>query len=96
MSTARKHLRRPRLAALAWLWPFPWIWLLGWAAAVALVVGSRLLALTGEAAHADGRRLRVLSSQLPMADQVLLTRMGYRLTQAGDYFEMDLSPKGAG
>ena len=59
-------------------------------------VGSRLLALTGEAAHADGRRLRVLSSQLPMADQVLLTRMGYRLTQAGDYFEMDLSPKGAG
>jgi len=44
VSTARKHLRRPRLAALAWLWPFPWNWLLGWAVAVALVVGSRLLA----------------------------------------------------
>ncbi|WP_136249004.1 acetyl-CoA sensor PanZ family protein [Halomonas borealis] len=59
-------------------------------------VGARLLALTGEAAHADGRRLRVLASQLAMPDRVLLSRMGYRLTQAGDYFEMDLSPKGAG
>ncbi|MFG6176773.1 acetyl-CoA sensor PanZ family protein [Halomonas sp. THAF12] len=59
-------------------------------------VGSRLLALIGEAAHAEGQRLRVLASQLPMADQVLLSRMGYRLTQTGDFFELDLTPKGAG
>ncbi|WP_275286815.1 acetyl-CoA sensor PanZ family protein [Halomonas elongata] len=59
-------------------------------------VGSRLLALTSEAAHHDGLRLRVISSQLSVADQMLLKRLGYRLTQAGDYFELDLPPKGAG
>ncbi|MBW5801904.1 acetyl-CoA sensor PanZ family protein [Halomonas elongata] len=59
-------------------------------------VGTRLLTLTGKAAHHDGHRLRMLSSQLSMADQMLLQRLGYRLTQAGDYFELDLPPKGAG
>ncbi|MDR5868292.1 acetyl-CoA sensor PanZ family protein [Halomonas koreensis] len=59
-------------------------------------VGSRLLALIGEAAHDEGVRLRVTTAQLTMADQVMLGRMGYRLTHAGDYFELDLTPKGAG
>ncbi|XKE45835.1 acetyl-CoA sensor PanZ family protein [Halomonas organivorans] len=59
-------------------------------------VGSRLLALTSAAAHEDGHRLRVMASELPFPDQMLLSRLGYRLTQAGDYFELDLPPKGAG
>lgn len=59
-------------------------------------VGSRLLALTGAAAHDEGQCLRVMSSQLPMADQLLLNRLGYRLTPAGDFFELDLPPQGAG
>jgi GNAT superfamily N-acetyltransferase len=59
-------------------------------------VGSRLLALTSACAHQEGCRLRVASRQLRMADQLLLNRLGYRLTQAGDYFELDFSPKGAG
>lgn len=57
-------------------------------------VGSRLLALVSETAHAEGCRLFADSSQLPVADQMLLTRLGYRLTQGGDYFELDLSPRG--
>ncbi|WP_069383101.1 acetyl-CoA sensor PanZ family protein [Halomonas caseinilytica] len=59
-------------------------------------VGSRLLTLTGEAAHHEGCRLRMVSSQLSMADHMLLKRLGYRLPQTGDYFELDLPPKGAG
>ncbi len=57
-------------------------------------VGSRLLSLVSEVAHAEGCRLYAASSQLPVADQMLLTRLGYRLTQDGDYFELDLSPQG--
>ncbi|QFU03100.1 Acetyltransferase, GNAT family [Halomonas sp. THAF5a] len=57
-------------------------------------VGSRLLALVSEAAHAEGRRLFAVSSQLPMADQLLLSRLGYRLTQDGDYFELNLWSQG--
>lgn len=56
-------------------------------------VGSRLLALTSEAARASGARLRVVSSQLPLPDQMLLSRLGYRLTPAGDYFELELPLK---
>ncbi|MDN3554625.1 acetyl-CoA sensor PanZ family protein [Halomonas maura] len=59
-------------------------------------VGSRLLALTGEAAHAEGLRLCVANPKLPLADQLMLSRLGYRLTKTGDYFELDLQPKGAG
>lgn len=59
-------------------------------------VGSRLLALTSASAHREGCRLRVASHQLPMADQLLLSRLGYRLAQDGDYFELDVSPKGDG
>lgn len=57
-------------------------------------VGSRLLALVGESAGLQGRRMRVLASQLSMADQVLLSRLGYRLTPAGDYFELNLPGQG--
>lgn len=57
-------------------------------------VGSRLLTLVGKAAAAQGRALRVMSSQLPMVDQVLLSRLGYRLTQTGDYFELNLPGQG--
>ncbi|WFM71605.1 acetyl-CoA sensor PanZ family protein [Halomonas sp. CKK8] len=57
-------------------------------------VGSRLLALVSESAHAEGRRLYADSAHLPVADQMLLARLGYRLTQDGDYFELDLSPRG--
>lgn len=59
-------------------------------------VGSRLLALTSEAALASGARIRVASSQLPVADQMMLSRLGYRLTSAGDYFELELPSKGGG
>lgn len=57
-------------------------------------VGSRLLALVGEEAAARRRLLRVAASQLPMADQVLLSRLGYRMTQTGDYFELNLQGQG--
>jgi len=56
-------------------------------------VGSRLLALISETAHAGGGRLYADSSQLPVADQMLLARLGYRLTKGGDYFELDLSSR---
>lgn len=57
-------------------------------------VGSRLLALVGESALVEGRKLRAPSSQLPVADQMLLARLGYRLTHAGDYFELNLPGRG--
>jgi len=57
-------------------------------------VGSRLLALVSENAHAAGRRLYADSSRLPVADQMLLTRLGYRLTKDGDYFELDVPSSG--
>ncbi|MBD3898470.1 acetyl-CoA sensor PanZ family protein [Halomonas sp. ML-15] len=56
-------------------------------------VGSRLLALIGEAAAGERRVLRVASSTLQMGDQLLLTRLGYRASPAGDYFE--LNPRGS-
>lgn len=57
-------------------------------------VGSRLLALVSEAAYAAGQRLYADSAQLLVADQMLLTRLGYRLTKEGDCFELDLPPRG--
>lgn len=54
-------------------------------------VGSRLLTLVSESAHQQACRLYVASRHLPMADQLLLSRMGYRLAQTGDYFELDIS-----
>ncbi|WP_445158682.1 acetyl-CoA sensor PanZ family protein [Halomonas sp. E14] len=51
-------------------------------------VGSRLLALIGDAAREEGRTLRVSVAELPLADQLLLSRLGYRLHAADDYFEL--------
>lgn len=57
-------------------------------------VGSRLLALVSSAAHQEGRQLRAPASQLPLPDQLLLTRLGYRLHDTGDYFELDPPSQG--
>ncbi|WP_163559743.1 acetyl-CoA sensor PanZ family protein [Halomonas sp. NO4] len=57
-------------------------------------VGSRLLALVSSAAHEQGRQLRAPASQLPLADQLLLSRLGYRLHDTGDYFELDTPSQG--
>lgn len=57
-------------------------------------VGSRLLALVSAEAAQLGLALRVQASQLELADQVLLQRMGYCLTRDGDYFQLDLSTTG--
>ncbi|MCC5882707.1 MAG: acetyl-CoA sensor PanZ family protein [Halomonas sp.] len=59
-------------------------------------VGSRLLALVSDAARAEGRELRAPSSQLPVVDQVLLTRLGYRPHASGDYYELIPPLQGGG
>lgn len=59
-------------------------------------VGSRLLTLVSDAARTAGKELRTLSSQLPVADQVLLTRLGYRLDVTGDYFVLAPPLQGGG
>ncbi|MDX5376053.1 MAG: PanM family protein [Halomonas sp.] len=59
-------------------------------------VGSRLLALVSDAARAAGCELRTHSSQLPVADQVLLTRLGYRMDITGDYFVLAPPLQGGG
>lgn len=41
-------------------------------------VGSRLMALLGEQAKQEGRVLRIETSSLPLADRVLLSKLGYR------------------
>ncbi|MCE8014109.1 acetyl-CoA sensor PanZ family protein [Billgrantia desiderata] len=51
-------------------------------------VGSRLLALISDAARSEGRELRASASRLPVADQLLLNRLGYRLHATGDYYEL--------
>ncbi len=56
-------------------------------------VGTRLLTLVGQAAHAAGRPLRAELDQLQMADQVLLVRLGYRLEQRDGFHELRL-PEG--
>jgi len=57
-------------------------------------VGSRLLALVSSAAYQEGRQLRAPASQLPLPDQLLLSRLGYRLHDTGDYFELDAPSQG--
>ncbi|MCE8018327.1 acetyl-CoA sensor PanZ family protein [Halomonas sp. MCCC 1A17488] len=59
-------------------------------------VGSRLLALVSDAARTAGRELRTHSWQLPVADQVLLTRLGYRLDITGDHFVLAPPLQGGG
>ncbi len=51
-------------------------------------VGTRLLTLVGQAAQAERRALRAELSQLQLADQVLLTRLGYRLLQHSGFYEL--------
>lgn len=41
-------------------------------------VGSRLMALLGAEAKAEGRVLRIETASLPLADRVLLSKLGYR------------------
>ncbi|MDR5900537.1 MULTISPECIES: acetyl-CoA sensor PanZ family protein [Halomonas] len=54
-------------------------------------VGSRLLTLVAQAASAEGKPLRVEVAQLQMADQLMLSRLGYRLDRSGDHYELALS-----
>jgi len=51
-------------------------------------VGTRLLTLVGQAAQVENRALRAELSQLQLADQVLLTRLGYRLEQHSGFYEL--------
>ncbi len=67
-------------------------------------VGSRLMALLGEQAKQDGRVLRIATTTLPLADRVLLSKLGYRpmagessepgLTATSDFVELDPQGKG--
>ncbi|PMR77225.1 acetyl-CoA sensor PanZ family protein [Billgrantia endophytica] len=59
-------------------------------------VGSRLLALVSSSARSQGLELRVPASQLPLPDQLLLSRLGYRLHATGDYFELAPPLQGGG
>lgn len=51
-------------------------------------VGTRLLALVGQAAHEAGKPLRAELDQLQMADQVLLARLGCRIEPRDGFHEL--------
>lgn len=68
-------------------------------------VGSRLMALMGEQAKEEGRVLRIATTTLPLADRVLLSKLGYRpiadaeptepgLPATSDFVELDPQGKG--
>ncbi|GAB2793828.1 hypothetical protein GCM10027040_20230 [Halomonas shantousis] len=58
-------------------------------------VGSRLLSLIAKEARDASIALRVPAEALMMGDQLLLSRLGYRLDERGGYFEYDpLAPHG--
>ncbi|HEB03179.1 MAG TPA: N-acetyltransferase, partial [Halomonas sp.] len=68
-------------------------------------VGSRLMALLGEQAKQEGRVLRIATSSLPLADRVLLSKLGYRpmanpeapgpgMPATSDFVELDPQGKG--
>ncbi|WP_339884257.1 GNAT family N-acetyltransferase [Vreelandella maris] len=68
-------------------------------------VGSRLMALLGEQAKQEGRVLRIETSTLPLADRVLLSKLGYRpmtnpetpvpgMPATSDFVELDPQGKG--
>ncbi|MWJ28637.1 acetyl-CoA sensor PanZ family protein [Halomonas sp. ZH2S] len=73
-------------------------------------VGSRLMALLAEQAASEGKVLRIATHSLPLADRVLLSRLGYRPIPrisdlnaaeqesgqpiASDYVELDPQGKG--
>ncbi|MHB0776064.1 acetyl-CoA sensor PanZ family protein [Halomonas sp. WWR20] len=52
-------------------------------------VGSRLLALIADAARENDCVLRVPAEALMIGDQLLLSRLGYRLDARGTYFEFN-------
>ncbi|SDO39415.1 GNAT family N-acetyltransferase [Vreelandella arcis] len=54
-------------------------------------VGSRLMALLGEQAKQDRRVLRVATSSLPLADRVLLSKLGYRPVPSSEHASSDTS-----
>ena len=53
-------------------------------------VGSRLLTLVIEAAHTEGKAIRVAADALMTQDHIILQRMGYILNEAGDSYLLDL------
>lgn len=68
-------------------------------------VGTRLMALLGEQAKQQGRVLRIATTTLPLADRVLLSKMGYRpvandqasapgAPATSDFVELDPQGKG--
>lgn len=68
-------------------------------------VGTRLMALLGEQAKAQGRVLRIETTSLPLADRVLLSKLGYRPMEKAspakpgtpaisDFVELDPQGKG--
>lgn len=68
-------------------------------------VGSRLMALLGDQAKQDERILRIETVSLPLADRVLLSKLGYRpmaseqpsmpgLPAISDFVELDPQGKG--
>ena len=68
-------------------------------------VGSRLMALISEQAKEEGRVLRIATTTLPLADRVLLSKLGYRpiadaeptepgLPATSDFVELDPQGKG--
>ncbi|WNL42881.1 acetyl-CoA sensor PanZ family protein [Halomonas sp. PAMB 3264] len=71
-------------------------------------VGSRLMALLGEQAKEDGRTLRIDAGSLPLADRILLSKIGYRpfsappaagsgaLSDSGIHEYVELDPQGNG
>ncbi|WP_148252632.1 acetyl-CoA sensor PanZ family protein [Aidingimonas lacisalsi] len=59
-------------------------------------VGSRMLALVAAAAAQEGCVIRVHAASLMMGDQLLLSRLGYRLVAGGDHFELNPLPSHGG
>jgi GNAT superfamily N-acetyltransferase len=68
-------------------------------------VGTRLMALLGDQAKKEGRVLRIETSSLPLADRVLLSKLGYRpvanerssqpdAPATSDFVELDPQGKG--
>ncbi len=53
-------------------------------------VGSRLLTLVIEAAKANNMATQVSTSALMAQDHIILQRMGYTLSEAGDHYLLDI------
>ncbi|OOV87242.1 acetyl-CoA sensor PanZ family protein [Oceanospirillum linum] len=53
-------------------------------------VGSRLLTLVIEAAKANNMATQVATNALMTQDHIILQRMGYTLSEAGDHYLLDI------